>query len=275
MPIITLAEVKQLLQVPAATTLTTGWTSPSVFPIIDTGVALAGEAYALPAGLFTDPDAYTVIGTARVGGVDCGFTFEKAAGSVTIVPGADQAELNLAVIGSNTDTDLTLDAVTDALYTALIPMAQARIVQYTRNHFLATIVTLRNNTISFTNASPPVISDSAEGFLTALFASNTDIFVRGSKLNDGHYHVATAAAGSLTLATTDALETEVAEEYVRITRVRWPIDIKPATAELIKFYATRDGKLVNQESLPGGYSATFKGEAEVMAMFNRWRKPYE
>ena len=78
------------------------------------------------------------------------------------------------------------------------------------------------STISFTNASPSYISDSASGFLTAKFAANQQITVKGSSSNDGSYTIATAIANKLTLISTDSLTTEAAGNSIAIAAFSYP-----------------------------------------------------
>lgn len=77
------------------------------------------------------------------------------------------------------------------------------------------------STISFANANPDTINDSASGF--GSFSSNQWVMVSGSSSNDGVYKVDTAAAGSLTLQTADALTVEAASNAISITAITYPV----------------------------------------------------
>ena len=167
------------------------------------------------------------------------------------------------------------DATRDALITTLIPLVQARIVEYCRNSFLLVDVQLEADTIAFTNAAPALITDSDSGFVDAGFTNLCDVKVQGSACNDGIYNVTTVAAGTLTLTTGEVLITEAASLVITLTRVRWPKDLQLDTAQIINYYLTTQGKLVQSESLPGGYSVTFKDDKDVWSMFNKYRKPYK
>ena len=167
------------------------------------------------------------------------------------------------------------DSVRDALITTLIPLVQNRIVNYCNNSFILPDVQLEADTIAFTNTAPALITDSDSGFVTALFTNLCDVKVQGSASNDGIYNVATVAAGTLTLTTGEVLITEAASLVITLTRVRWPKELKLDAAQLVNYYLTTQGKMVVSESLPGGYSVTFKDDKGVMSMFNRYRKPYK
>lgn len=73
------------------------------------------------------------------------------------------------------------------------------------------------STISFANANPDTIDDSASGF--GDFESGTQVYVSGTTSNDDIYRVDTAAAGTLTLQTADTLTVEAASESITITPV--------------------------------------------------------
>lgn len=76
-------------------------------------------------------------------------------------------------------------------------------------------------TITFNNANPDTLTDSANGF--GSFESGMQILVSGSSSNDGAYTVDTAAAGTLTLQSADNLTAEAAGESVTILAVTYPV----------------------------------------------------
>lgn len=54
----------------------------------------------------------------------------------------------------------------------------------------------------------------------------------------------------------------------------WPSGIELDAIHVLKFHLEKVGKLETSESLPGGYSAQYKSEAEVMKPLNRYRRLY-
>ena len=166
------------------------------------------------------------------------------------------------------------DTSRDTLIGTLIPLVQAGIVDHCRNAFLAPGWKVEGDTISFTPGTPAYIDDSDSGFVDAGFPSGCDINVHGSGCNDGIYGVTTVAAGRLTLNAGEQVATELANEVITITRVVWPKNLKVDAAQLINYYLTKQGKLVNSESLPGGYSVDYKKDAEVWSAMNKYRKPF-
>ena len=85
---------------------------------------------------------------------------------------------------------------------------------------LFTTTTYTASTISFANANPDTIDDSANGF--GSFQAVQDVLIAGSTSNDGIYSVETAAAGSLTLQSSDALTVEAEGEAITVTAITYP-----------------------------------------------------
>ncbi len=170
----------------------------------------------------------------------------------------------------------------DTLIAALIPLVQMRVCRYTNNSFTDANIQLNTNTISLTASdfSNPLslvygtVLDSSNSFIDSGFASGNDVKVLGTKSNDGIFTASTVASGQLTLSALDNITAETFGDMITITKVVFPQDIQLDVANLINYYITKQGKLVKSESLPGGYSASFKSDEEVYKPFNRYRKPY-
>lgn len=166
----------------------------------------------------------------------------------------------------------TADISYDTLITSLIPEIQKDIVNYCNNSFLNRDIQYYGNTIAFTSTT---IIDSENGFLAALFFNGMDVKVFGSKLNDGIFEIKTVAANTLTIETAitqcQPTRVEVAENLIYLTMVDFSRVSKFKVAMLMKYYLAREGKLINSESLPGGYSANFKSDPEIWKPFNEYR----
>lgn len=164
------------------------------------------------------------------------------------------------------------DTSYDVLIAELIPEIQKDIVNYCNNSFLNRYVQYYGSTIAFTSTT---ITDSESGFVDALFFNGMDVKVFGSKLNDGIFEIKTVAAGALTTETTitqcQPTRVEAAKNLVYLTMVDFSRVSKFKVAMLMKYYLAREGKLVNSESLPGGYSANFKSDPEIWKPFNEYR----
>jgi hypothetical protein len=167
------------------------------------------------------------------------------------------------------------DTTRDTLIETILPMVQKRIVEYCNNGFVIPTTQVYATTISFSAGTPAKIKDSGSGFVKAGFTAGCDVKVQGSAENDGIYTVETVAPGELALAIGETLNDEAAFELITVTRVRWPKDLKLDAAQIVNYFITTQGKLVTQEGLPGGYSVTFKSDAEVWAPLRRYRRPFK
>jgi hypothetical protein len=165
------------------------------------------------------------------------------------------------------------DTSYDDLITRLIPEVQKDVIKKCNNYFLNTNVQLTASTITF-NADG-TITDSAEGFTDAKFFDGMDLKIFGTDLNDGVVEVATVTAGTLTLNTLNSLRSEASGEAITLTMVDFSRISKFDLAMIFKYYLAKEGKLVNNESLPGGWSGTYKTEREVwQPIIDKHRKPF-
>jgi hypothetical protein len=129
-------------------------------------------------------------------------------------------------VNRNEITDVSTVTGTDKIVTEFINEAQTYLSSvidwyslYKTRKF--STVTYTASTISFADANPDTIDDSASGF--GSFSSSQDVLVSGSTSNDGVWSVNTAAAGTLTLQTSDVLTTEAAGDSVTVTAVTYPV----------------------------------------------------
>jgi hypothetical protein len=129
-------------------------------------------------------------------------------------------------VNRNEISDVSTVTGTDKIVTEFINEAQTYLSSvidwyslYKTRKF--STVTYTASTISFADADPDTIDDSANGF--GSFSSSQDVLVSGSTSNDGVWSVNTAAAGTLTLQTTDVLTAEVAGDSVTVTAVTYPV----------------------------------------------------
>lgn len=83
-----------------------------------------------------------------------------------------------------------------------------------------TTTTYTASTITFNNANPDTITDSASGM--GSFTAG-EILISGSSNNDGTYTVDTATAGTLTLQSSDSLTAEAAGNSITITAITYPV----------------------------------------------------
>jgi len=145
---------------------------------------------------------------------------------------------------STTDYDtLIAEAITDL--SAWLP-------SYLNNYFTDPNLYIQASTIAFSGTD---ITDSDSGFVTAGFVTGMDIYVMKSAHNDGFYNITTAAAETLTTDGSFVAES-AADATPIIWRVKYPIGLKPALANLIKAQIDKQKQGVSSESI-GGYSVSF------------------
>jgi hypothetical protein len=160
----------------------------------------------------------------------------------------------------------------DVHFTGLMPVVQDDIIQYLNNYFLIDVY-YDSRTISFSASS---ILDSANGFISNGLI-NGNVYVSGTRYNNGLYTVSNVTAGTLTVGET--LITESAGDKVRITVVQFPQSLKKAFADMLSWSVnqTQDIYGIKTETLPDGYKieydTTLVGYPKsVVSQLNRWRK---
>jgi hypothetical protein len=149
------------------------------------------------------------------------------------------------------------------LIDALIPIVKQDIVDYCNNDFVNARVYVHGSNISFTaidGESAAYISDTDEQFTDALFYDACDILIEDSYLNDGHKKVATAAAGTLTLASGETLIDEDSDRSPTILLVEWPEPLKLIAAKMINFNLQKQGVKGLKSFGLADYSETYAGE---------------
>lgn len=168
----------------------------------------------------------------------------------------------------------TLNQITvntfDNLITELIPIAQGKIVAYCGTVFNSNSISLVDSFI-FSKADKTIISN--ELFDDYHFYVG-DIYISGSYKNDGFKQIESIEGNIVTLKSTETLEDEdVDTNSAIISQVVFPSGIEIPTATLINYLITKQGKLVESESLPGGYSVKYKDSNSLMKdLFKDYRK---
>jgi hypothetical protein len=128
-------------------------------------------------------------------------------------------------INQSVITDVSAATGTALIVTNLINEAQNELFTETNWYSLYKMrtfstVTYTASTISFADANPDTIDDSGSGL--GNFEAGMEVLVSGSTSNDGVYSIGTAAAGSLTLQSSDELTVEAAGASITLTAVSYP-----------------------------------------------------
>ena len=159
----------------------------------------------------------------------------------------------------------------DTLIAALIPIAQAKILNHCgMRYFLNQDIKIYGSGIALVSGTPATITDTGSDFVDADFVAG-DYKIYGTSHNNKIVTVQTVAAATLTLATGETLVSEIAGDEITIVKADWPESIKFDVAQYIVWMISKQGKSVSSESLPGGYSVTYKNEKEILSAFNEYR----
>ena len=174
----------------------------------------------------------------------------------------DEVKDILGIDGDSYDNDIN----------RLIPYVQEDICDYCNNHFQDKYVYRESvSYISFirgtTGDSGDVIIDDDDKFLEKGFLSNMDITVEGGSANVGMHHIASAAAGQLTLDSTGVLISQDPDDTgdnnwigeIKISRIKWPTGIKLPVAQMIHYLVEHSKPNdIKSESIDD-YSVTYVG----------------
>lgn len=172
---------------------------------------------------------------------------------------------------------LVSDDSKDSLIRTLIPIVQSSVISHTRNYFTNIGIQIVSSKLSFVAADKKIILGQ-ESF-TDYFFTEGDYKITDSKHNDGVYEIGTISATELVVKDSSFKfpVDEAAENTITITKMNFPEDIKvPVALYIDKLIKKRDTSVVS-ESLPGGYSITYKDQSENswLKSFNNWRKIYQ
>jgi len=129
------------------------------------------------------------------------------------------ARRNITITDLETSTTFTT-AIGDRSYD--LPSDFLRIISVIYD--INTVVNYTAATIAFVDSNPDTITDSANGFVTAGFASGMKLQIEGSTSNDGTnvYEIDTVAAGTITLVAGSAVVTEGAGATITLVGTAQP-----------------------------------------------------
>ncbi len=193
----------------------------------------------------------------------------------------------MAVMGATEIDDiLNLSASTarEDDFTRLILLVQDDICEYMNNWFEDNVI-YRDAAggIAFVKGAPDTITDDESKFSTIGFAAGMDVAVRGGS-NKGIHNLAAAVAGTLTLDTTNAVIDQDQDATfhlvgsMTISRMDWPVGIKPYIAQMV--YHRYDKPTPNsvQSERIDDYAVSFANvgsysyPAETVAGLSKWRR---
>lgn len=173
------------------------------------------------------------------------------------------------------------DTSQDALISLLIPLKFQEVSDYCNNRFIdysGGYVESEGVTLT---AGADAVKDSIvipnNEFFEAKFYSGGDIYVNGSASGNNGFKVADIVTdNTLTLNTIGEFTNETASDYyITIHKVLIPKSLYIPFAELINKQLNNKGLFEKSETLPGGYSVTYKTDVEFFnSKFSMFRRPY-
>ncbi len=175
------------------------------------------------------------------------------------------------------------DTSKDALITTLIPIVQDKVVRYCHNTFDMPMIRSYGDTFTF-DASQKTITDSNSEFVNNNFIAGLEIRIKNSVYNDGTYTINTLTAAVLTTNETlvnespyvpstdsNAFDSGYGKTPTIIQAIKFPQAIKIPTMIYIDWLSVRNHHVMLNERA-GDWSGAYQKEADVLSLFNDWRK---
>jgi hypothetical protein len=150
------------------------------------------------------------------------------------------------------------DATHDAFITLMIPNIQEEIVNYCRNRFT-------NQTFGVYSCSLEFVSDSVAqdyilgDFTDIPFQAGAEIYIKGTKLNDGYYTISSKTDDRITVTAIGTMIDETIDslsEYVYINQTKYSSVLKLAMAYMIQSKIDSYPNNIQSEKM-GEYSVSY------------------
>ena len=174
----------------------------------------------------------------------------------------------------------------DALITAMIPMVQSTIIDYTKNNFEIVpsdgskihkltgliINEAEGSNFLFNATDKKITAPSSLNLETYGFAIGDDISIKGSSRNDGVYSVAAVSANIITV--NEELITETTVNYVVVRHVKFPKALKIVVAQIIKSWMNESQHQGVASKSLGDYSESYFNELpkQTLTALNSYRR---
>jgi hypothetical protein len=163
----------------------------------------------------------------------------------------------------------------------MIPIAQEDLCEYSSNYFRDDKITYTASNLSFVKGDPDTITDNESEFVKKRFAAAMDIVVEWAHANNGIHELASVAAGTLTLTSSNELvsmaysDSDYPLGTVRISQVVWPKALKLVVARMVWYLISRNkptGELnENRDGVVKAYDRTASYPREILEMANKYR----
>ena len=127
----------------------------------------------------------------------------------------------------------------------LIPLIEEDLVCYLNNAFPDRNTRYSAGTIQFSSTGDSItITDTQSQFIVEGFSDTMDIYISGTKRNEGIAHLKSVAAGTMITDNCDQIITEkTTDEYggnvITLTRIRWPRGLKIYVSKIIWYHISK------------------------------------
>ena len=179
-----------------------------------------------------------------------------------------------------------LDSSYDTQITALIPIVQNYIIDYTGNKFEVTpksgsrvhkltgkyLNVAEDSDVDFNAANKTITASPDLDYESFAVASGKDITVTGSNYNDGIYSVASVSSNVITV--NEDLNDETMSNYVTVRIIKFPESLKLIAAQIIKHWLLSKSTSGLQSERFDDYSASYSGDlpAIIIKQLNAYRQ---
>jgi len=179
-----------------------------------------------------------------------------------------------------------LDSSYDTQITALIPIVQNYIIDYTGNKFEVTpksgsrvhkltgkyLNVAEDSDVDFNAANKTITASTDLDYESFAVASGKDITVTGSNYNDGIYSVASVSSNVITV--NEDLNDETMSNYVTVRIIKFPESLKLIAAQIIKHWLLSKSTSGLQSERFDDYSASYSGDlpAIIIKQLNAYRQ---
>lgn len=227
MALITKSQVKNTLRLADQVVLaSTATLSPSTYALFKDGLPKAD-----PRGDYTISRVSTAA-TYRHGG-----TTRTTAHYYSTVRAGDKAIMVRATTGSTilAGKAVYVDYVVapyDSDISDLIVQVQADMAEYLNNYFWDPNITV-SGSFNFTTSGTGIQLASTQSWTTYGFKTGMDVILEGSGSNDGIYSAVTVGSSQISVSSTNALTTHDGNRSMRMSRVYWPVGLRPVASQII------------------------------------------
>ena len=179
-----------------------------------------------------------------------------------------------------------LDSSYDTQITALIPIVQNYIIDYTGNKFEVTpksgskmhkltgkyLNVAEDSDVDFSAANKTITASPDLDYESFAVASGKDITVTGSNYNDGIYSVASVSSNVITV--NEDLNDETMSNYVTVRIIKFPESLKLIAAQIIKHWLLSKSTSGLQSERFDDYSASYSGDlpSTTIKQLNAYRQ---